>query len=124
MKEFVLFLRVILNPIHWYCRPKVNKCWDKIVRELINEQADITISQATNKGLLLSFNPDVYKLGDVYINLETSSDFFGCSRDGNTFITSGVGISRRTKILLRKYIEDASYREYRKQFTPLRKTLK
>lgn len=122
MKEFYLLLRIIFSPSQWSLKAQYNKSWDKIVRELMSEGASVTINNATATNVF-SLSYDVYKLGDVYINL-SDREYFGVSQQGNTFITTGLSVSRRTRLLLREYVNDNFYREYKKLYSKLHKALK
>ena len=126
MREVLLLFRVILSPSRWNLDSKFNKTWDKIVRELLEEQASIDMN-APNiaQAGLFGVSPSVVnKLGDIYINLDTSSSYFGCSTYNNKFISSGSGLSRRTRILLQEYMEKDAYSEYKKNHSKLHKAMK
>lgn len=118
-----LYLRVLLTPSVWKNTHTISPHWDKLVRELILEGADIT--EVTGKGGRGVTYREGYKLGDFHISLQDYNwDEFGSTTGETDIFPANRGIKRTTKLMLFDYLEAYTERLYNAKYTALFKGLK
>lgn len=133
MKELKLYLRLLFSPSCWKKYGPTNYTWDKILRELMEENAPIVFGTGYSddklgsvpvdlNGIWYSFGNSVNNNGNV-IHPRNGSIGSAVSNTAN-FIPPNWTCSRRTKLLLKDYLEKHCMSEYKKQNSKLAKALK
>lgn len=90
LKEIWLWLKVTINPAYWVSNNSISKPWDRRLRTLIKEGAEVTNAD--------DFTVD---LGGITIWVSNYPYAYGNKRHVSSFLPT-----RRTRYLLRDYIEE------------------
>jgi hypothetical protein len=128
MKELKLLLRILFTPSMWKQYNPVNKTWDKILRELMDEKAPLEFGMGycgdTLGGVPVNLNGNWFVFGSSLANHGRPTKNGSPTTQLAQITPPDWSCSRRTKLLLKDYVEKHSMSEWRKMNSKLHKALK